>query len=245
MSKRISTDEDETILTDLIDQLEDNLSPFTRFDVNTSINNNKAWIASEKYERTTTFLDGYLKNLDEFENQLRLPRTTVPQAYKLHIIATNVQTGSRDYSGEVEIELKVDDETDYIMIHSKNQNIHELHVYNRIGMTEVPLLDFHLYSPADTLTIYFLDKLTPGSELVIKIEYSAVMMTYEAGFYQTSYIVEGQTKYLGATQFQATEGRYTFPHYDEPGFKAVFDLAITHDPSLNAISNTLGRSQLK
>jgi aminopeptidase N len=72
------------------------------------------------------------------------------------------------------------------------------------------------------------------------IEYSSQLPTFGSGFYQTSYVINGERRYVGATQFQPYGGRYAFPHYDEPGYKAVFDLKITHNSSVGAISNTMG-----
>jgi aminopeptidase N len=42
---------------------------------------------------------------------------------------------------------------------------------------------------------------------------------------------------LAATQFEATYARMVMPCYDEPAFKAIFKIKITHDISLNALSN--------
>jgi aminopeptidase N len=129
------------------------------------------------------------------------------------------------------------------MFHSRNQVIDELKVYSKNDLTEVSILDFHLYPAADTLTIYFAETLLPNFELIVNVKYSTSMMTYEAGFYQTSYVVGGEKKYLGATQFQATDARFAFPHYDEPALKSTFDLMITHDESLHAIANTFGEEE--
>lgn len=99
----------------------------------------------------------------------------------------------------------------------------------------------------DTLTIYFLEPFIPATELVVFMEFSANLQTEEKfGFYQTTYVNQnGETKYVGATQFKQYHARQAFPHYDEPEHKTPFELSITHDPSQSALSNTPGTSVVK
>lgn len=44
-------------------------------------------------------------------------------------------------------------------------------------------------------------------------------------------------RFMGATQFEAIFARRTFPCFDEPDFKATFDLVVAHQNSLSAVSN--------
>lgn len=240
MSKRAVTKDDQAALLNLINILGINLDENTQKSALKNIEDNQKWLNSEKYSDVTSYIEDYLKKLDEFENQLRLPTASIPERYRLHIDARNVHLGLRGFEGEVEIDVLVKEKTDYIMLHSKNQVVGEVRVTDRSG-SEILILDHSLHKPADTLTIYLKDELEAGSEITVSIQYMAFMFTYEAGFYQTYYTdSNGDTKYLGATQFQATDARFAFPCYDEPALKAVFDLKITHDRNYGAIANTMG-----
>lgn len=47
-----------------------------------------------------------------------------------------------------------------------------------------------------------------------------------------------QCRWLGSTQFQTHHARRVFPCFDEPQYKAEFQLEITHHKSIKSLSNT-------
>lgn len=46
-----------------------------------------------------------------------------------------------------------------------------------------------------------------------------------------------ETRWLIASQMEATDARKSFICFDEPDMKAVFKLRVIHDSSLHALSN--------
>ncbi len=58
------------------------------------------------------------------------------------------------------------------------------------------------------------------------------------GFYKSSYLNNGKEEWLLTTQFEAADARSAFPCFDEPCFKASFNLSVLVDKSLEVISNT-------
>ena len=229
----------------LFEQIEARLDETTKVAALKNIDDNRDWLLSNKYSETADFLSEQMRTVLDEENQLILPKTSQPQRYRLHLDTRNIHTGARDFTGEVLIDVLVNEDTDKIIIHSKTQVINELRVTNKDGLTEVSVFDYHLYPEADTLTIYFANALTTNSEIVVHIKYSTELLISSSGFYRTSYMINGQTRYLGATQFESTNARFAFPSYDEPRYKAIFELSITHDQSLHAIANTFGDEVLK
>lgn len=229
----------------MLDKFSATLGASTRTSAEKNIDDNKMWIASQKFTDLVAFVDAEVKRSEEVENQLRLPRTSIPTHYSLELDARNVHLGLLGFSGHVIIDVRITQTTDYIMMHSKTQAISELHVNTRAG-ADIPLLEYSLYQPTDTLTIYFMDELPVGTEIIVHVKYTTVMPTSGTGFYQTSYVKPNNVRtYLGTTQFQPTGARYCFPHYDEPEYKAVFDLKIIHDASYSAIANTYGADVVK
>lgn len=58
------------------------------------------------------------------------------------------------------------------------------------------------------------------------------------GFYRSQYKDKnGAEKFLASTQFESTYARLSFPCFDEPIYKATFDVTLEVDSNLTALSN--------
>jgi aminopeptidase N len=91
----------------------------------------------------------------------------------------------------------------------------------------------------DTMLLFFDRSINSGTRLTVTIKYQASLITSTIGLYQTTYVMDGITKYVAATQFEEVGARYAFPCFDEPEYKAVFEVKITHDASVKAFANTM------
>lgn len=80
---------------------------------------------------------------------------------------------------------------------------------------------------------------TMSGPILITIEYEGLINDRMAGFYRSSYQVEGKTHHIAVTQFQESDARRAFPCLDHPQKKATFDIEIVIDSTLAAISNTV------
>ncbi|EEZ99296.1 aminopeptidase N-like protein [Tribolium castaneum] len=105
--------------------------------------------------------------------------------------------------------------------------------------------DFVSDPASDILTLTTSTNLEAGAEYQLKFTYQAKLRTDEMyGFYKSSYKApNGTTVYLATTQFQATHARKAFPCFDEPIYKALFDIKITHPSIYKAVGNTRGSTQ--
>ncbi len=75
-------------------------------------------------------------------------------------------------------------------------------------------------------------------QYVVSMTFTAVLNDKLAGFYRSSYEdADGETAYLGITQFQATDARRSFPCLDEPDLKADFRVRLAHQQTMVARSN--------
>lgn len=143
MSERIPS-EDTWVTMLFLGKLEDKISAATNDSVMDNIYYNRWWYIGGGYYSLAEFLENQSWDQDEFEDQLRLPTNSAPQYYKLHLDARNIHDGSTDFKGEVEIDVLMKEDSDYVMFHSHDQDIDDLQVFYKNG-SSAPMLDFHLY----------------------------------------------------------------------------------------------------
>ncbi len=83
-----------------------------------------------------------------------------------------------------------------------------------------------------TLTIA--NAIQPGPA-TIQIRYTGILNDQLRGFYMGK---DSDGRKYAATQFEATDARRAFPSFDEPAYKATFDVVVTADQGMTVISNT-------
>jgi aminopeptidase N len=74
----------------------------------------------------------------------------------------------------------------------------------------------------------------PAGSAVLAIEYTGVLNGELRGFY----LSKTAKRDYAVTQFEPTDARRAFPSFDEPAYKATFDISLTVDKGDTAISNT-------
>lgn len=72
----------------------------------------------------------------------------------------------------------------------------------------------------------------------LTIEFNGAINESSNGFYKTKCLWrDGTVRYSAATQFEAANARKAFPCFDEPSFKASFDVIVVADKSRTVLSN--------
>ncbi len=82
-------------------------------------------------------------------------------------------------------------------------------------------------------TFTFPDTVHAGNA-TIKIRYAGILNDELRGFY----LSKTARRNYAVTQFEATDARRAFPCFDEPAFKAAYDISLVIDAADTAISNT-------
>ena len=88
------------------------------------------------------------------------------------------------------------------------------------------------------MVISFDPAIPSPSEGNLRINFTGKINDSTAGFNRSKYLTAtGDERYDGVTQFEPTFARKCFPCFDEPGFKAKFDLSLILPKQLTALSN--------
>lgn len=128
-----------------------------------------------------------------------------------------------------------------ITLHSKGLNINEndVQVFDIETDTSMGVANVELKSLEEFLIINLNEALQKGKEYRIDIPYKAVLADGLRGFYRTSYldIKTKEKKWAAVTQFEPTDARRAFPCFDEPSFKATFEIIIGRKKNLTSLSN--------
>lgn len=174
----------------------------------------------------------------ENEYPYRLPTDVVPSSYTLSL---EPDLDKFTFNGTVEIAIEVKNtNVNNITLNQKNLNIKRVKLKNLNEKTDIKVKTFDQVEKQEILIImYENNEVIKKGNYTLTLGYSGELNDQKRGFYRSRYIDKDEKiKYVAATHFEPTGARLAFPCWDEPDFKATFDISITHSKSYNAISNT-------
>lgn len=162
----------------------------------------------------------------------RLNKLIKPIKYELYL-KPNLELSS--FEGEVKIHVMFNnyDSLPLFGLHCVDLQI------NSIFLNNIKLNDFKLDENNEVLVINQDQNIKLNkNENVITIKYSGIINNDLKGFYKSKYVENGIEKSIATTQFESTSARQAFPCFDEPNFKAVYDVTIEHNSKYTALSNS-------
>ncbi|KAI1900319.1 hypothetical protein AGOR_G00048750 [Albula goreensis] len=169
-------------------------------------------------------------------SKVRLPNYIIPIHYHL-LIHPNLTT--LNFTGSVRIEIDVKNNTNWVVLHSKNLKITTATILdeNEAYRSDkvLPVLE---YPAHEQIAIFSPKILITGEKYFLHLEFAAPLADGFYGFYRSTYKTKhGETRVLASTHFEPTSARLAFPCFDEPGFKANYSIKIRRSPSHTALSN--------
>nr|XP_043881768.1 endoplasmic reticulum aminopeptidase 2 isoform X1 [Solea senegalensis]XP_043881769.1 endoplasmic reticulum aminopeptidase 2 isoform X1 [Solea senegalensis] len=169
-------------------------------------------------------------------SRFRLPRYIIPLHYRL-LLHPNLT--SLSFTGSVQIQIDVQNNTNWVVLHSKGLNITRATILNQnlahLSDQVLPVL----HNPShEQIGIFSPRVLSSGQKYFLYIEFGADLVDGFHGFYMSTYrTTTGETRTLASTHFEPTSARTAFPCFDEPIFKANFSVRIRRSPEFIALSN--------
>ncbi|CAD6242385.1 GSCOCG00009475001-RA-CDS [Cotesia congregata] len=181
--------------------------------------------------------------VDGHKEEYRLPHETEPRLYVLEF-DPDFEGEKFTFKGNGTILFEVLQPTTSVTLHRSNKIVIDpdsVAIVDEKGIFYHPVKqDWN--SENDFYTIKFEKKLEPGN-YTLKINW--VSDDYENDWFSTDYgffraqeqLTNENSSYLIATLFQPISARTAFPCWDEPGFKAQFEISVKHSPNYTALSN--------
>jgi aminopeptidase N/puromycin-sensitive aminopeptidase len=162
----------------------------------------------------------------------RLPASVRPEHYSLELIP---DLKAATFTGVESIEVTLDEPTDHITL-----NAVEITFQYVVGMTgpgpfigRLPPANLTLDKEKQQATFTFPYTL-PAGKATLFIIYTGILNNELRGFY----LSKTARRNYAVTQFEAADARRAFPCFDEPAFKATYDVSLVVDSGDTAISNT-------
>ena len=162
----------------------------------------------------------------------RLPTTVVPERYEIRLTP---DLSAATFAGEEEVSIQVLEPVRQIVLNAAELEIQAVSATGVDGTLVKGAVT--LDADNEQATLSFPELMTPGQR-ELQIKFSGILNDKLHGFYRSIYKdADGREKPLASTQFESTDARRAFPCWDEPAFKAVFQVRLVVDDSLTAISN--------
>ncbi|VIO88592.1 Peptidase family M1 containing protein [Brugia malayi] len=163
----------------------------------------------------------------------RLPELAKPTHYTLTL---SPDFKNFTFRGQETTDIEILKGTDHLKLHSGEIDIKKAQLTLSDGSV-LQDLDIEYHRKWTTVTLKLPKHISP-QKAKISLDFVGELNEKMRGFYRSPYKdVDGKECYLAATQFESTFARLAFPCWDEPIYKAKFDVTLIVDEGLTALSN--------
>lgn len=177
-------------------------------------------------------MEGTSGSVDITQGREVLPTNVKPHHYDLE-----VEPNFKDFTfnGTVKIDLEIKEDTKDISLNSLEIDIKETKL--EIGGNVLTPVSHDYNADLQTDKFSFGETLKSGEKGTLTIKYVGQLNDKMAGFYRSSYVENGETKYMATTQMEPTDARRAVPCWDQPDLKAEWTVTIIADKGLTCLSN--------
>ncbi len=168
---------------------------------------------------STTAYPGFLQSQ-------RLPDTVRPQHYTLTLTP---DLKAATFTGSETIDVTLAEPTNSITLNAHDLTFQSVEI-EAGGTKQTAVVSLDKEKLQATFNVP--GKLSAGNAKLI-IKYSGILNGQLRGFY----LSKTARRNYAVTQFESTDARRAFPSFDEPAFKATFDISLVVDKNDTGISN--------
>ncbi|ROT72062.1 putative aminopeptidase N [Penaeus vannamei] len=171
---------------------------------------------------------------------VRLPKSLKPLHYLLKL--QPLVNGNFSTLGYVEVEMEVLEPTSQIIFHmadiiTKNDTV-KVTTSGEVTSQSIGIKRQEYDYRRHFYIAHLEEELQKGKKYVLAMEFLGLLNDQLRGFYRSTYKdADGKTRYLASTQFSPTDARRAFPCFDEPGFKATFEVHLARETWMTSLSN--------
>lgn len=140
------------------------------------------------------------------------------------------------FDGHATIDVTIKEATDVLKVHAQSLLIQSVSLITQPGDASKSL-ETSYDDKLNILTIKLPTTMQP-QKVQLDFKFVGELNDKMRGFYRSQYKDKnGTEKFLASTQFESTYARYAFPCFDEPIYKATFDVTLEVENHLTALSN--------
>ena len=162
----------------------------------------------------------------------QLPRTARPLHYRVEITP---HAERMNFDGKVSIDIEVLSATDRIVLQAAALTFANSQLTGA-AMRNPLAAQVSVDEANQTATFAFDKPLAPG-RYTLTADYTGIINTQANGLFALDYPTEAGKKRALFTQFENSDARRFIPSWDEPGYKATFDLTLNVPSTQMAVSN--------
>src|SRR5271169_1265118 len=156
----------------------------------------------------------------------RLPGGANPDHYALTV---NMNFSNNTYDGDETIDLILTKPSNTITLNALEIDFHEVTI-TAAGQTQTAKVSSDTKNEMATFNV---DNPLPAGAATVHIKFTGHLNDKLRGFYLSTY----KGRKYEVSQMESTDARVAFPCFDEPAYKATFDLTAIVDKADTAISN--------
>ena len=165
----------------------------------------------------------------------RLPTTVMPRHYRLTL---EPDLGAATFTGEVEIDVSVDAPVTSVVLNAAELAIASATLRPGDGGPGRTPVSITLDEREERAVLAFDAPLGVGPA-TLHLAFTGILNDKLHGFYRSTFTDQsGVERVIATTQMESTDARRAFPCFDEPEFKATFEVTLVVEDGLHAYSNS-------